>query len=316
MRLRSGFVFIFLLALSWGALAQSYRLSVKRGKAQRFARQIVESVLVVPIGDEKDPEEKALMDAVKKYWKVSKFEFVAGKDFEKVYEANTKDQKNCMYLVSESYDRRKTRKKDWSFTKYYISVNPSFVELWGDPLIQFKIPVKATDKENAEPVKADYFYGMMMKHMNREVLYMQDPDKYGKVSKHSLYKSTFKGKLAPYADRDVLVSRKELDNFMMNLPEYKKTPAQEEKFKDYLVKKLKVDRTKIRFVSDDEVKKAVASENKKVLIYTGFSLFRAEDMGMLRRIDPHRSARIASNIIFTISLLVCVAGFMVALNYF
>jgi hypothetical protein len=314
--LKSVFSLFFLLAVSFGLYAQSSRLSVKKLKTRRFAEQITESVLIVPVHNEKDPEEKALMEAVKKYWKVSRFEFIADKDLEATYEANIRGEKNSMYLIRESYNRRKTKKKDWSFTKYYISVNPSFVEVWGDPYLQFKLPVKAVNKINPEPAKCEFLYGMMMKHLNREVLYMKDPDKYGKVSRRRLYKATFEGSLEPYANRDLLVSRKELDNFMMNLPERRKTPDQEAKFISYLVKRLKMNPEKIRLVSDDYIKKAISSEDKKVLIYTGFSVYRAEDAAMLRRIDPHRSNRIAFNNTFTIGLLVAIAAFMAAVSIF
>jgi hypothetical protein len=314
--MRLVFSFLFLFAISCGLYSQSARLSMKKSKFRRFAEMITESVLIVPVTNEKDPEEKALMDAVKKYWKVSKFEFVDNKDLEATYEANIRAEKNCMYLIRESYNRRKTKKKDWSFTKYFISVNPSFVEVWGDPYLQFKLPVKTTNRINPEPAKCEFLYGMMMKHLNREVLYMKDPDKYGRVSRRRLYKATFEGSLEPYANRDLLVSRKELDNFMMNLPERRKTPDQEAKFIHYLVKRMKINPERIKLVSDDYIKKAIASEDKKVLIYTGFSVFRAEDAAMLRRIDPHRSNRIAFNITFTISLFVAIAAFMVALSFF
>jgi hypothetical protein len=307
---------LFLLTFAAGVYGQSSRLSMKKGKMRRFAEQITGSVLIVPLHNEKDPEDKALMEAVKKYWKVSKYEFIADKDLEATYEANIRAGKNSMYLIRESYNRRKAKKKDWSFTKYYISGNPSYVEIWGDPYLQFKLPVKAVNKTNPEPVKSDFLYGMMMKHLNREVLYMKDPDKYGRVSRRRLYKGTFEGSLEPYAGRDVLVSRKELDNFMMNLPERKKTPEQEAKFIRYLVKRMKVNPEKIKLVSDDYIKKAISSEDKKVLIYTGFSLFRGEDAAMLRRIDPHRSNRIAFNITFTIGLLTAIAAFMVVLTFF
>ena len=314
--MKSFFSFLLLLVFSLQAAGQSSRLAMKRGKMRRFAQQITESVLVIPIVDEKDPEEKALMAAVKKYWKVSKFEFVPDKDFEAIFTANLKEQKNCMYMVRESYDRRKTRKKDWSFTKYYISMNPSFVEVWGDPYLQYKLPVKAIDKREAKPLNCDFIYGLMMKHLNREVLYMQDRSKYGRVSKSSLYKATFKGDLEPYADRDLLVSRKELENFMMNLREENKTKEQEAKFIQYLAKRLKVKPEKVKLVADDYIKKAVESEDKRVLVYSGFSVFKAEDASMLRRIDPHRSNRIAFNITFTISLLVAIAAFLVGLSFF
>jgi hypothetical protein len=314
--MRSVVSLLFLLILSLGLHAQSSRLSIKKGKMRRFAEQITESVLIVPVHDQKDPEEKALMEAVKKYWKVSKFEFIADKDLEATYEANIRAEKYSMYLIRETYNRRKSKKKDWSFTKYYISGNPSFVEVWGDPYLQFKLPVKAANKINPEPVKCEFLYGMMMKHLNREVLYMKDPDKYGRVSRRRLYKATFEGSLEPYADRDLLVSRKELDNFMMNLPERRKTPDQEAKFIHYLVKRMKVNPERIKLVSDDYIKKAIASEDKKVLIYTGFSVFRGEDAAMLRRIDPHRSNRIAFNVTFAIGLLVAIAAFMVALTFF
>lgn len=305
---------LFILVFSLNG--QSSRLSVKRSLAKRFAKQVTESVLIVPVGSETDPEEKALMDAIKKYWKVSKFEFVPGNDFESIYKANFQANKTCMYLVRESYDRKKTRKKDWSFTKYYISVNPTFIESWDDPSIQFKLPVKAVNRANPEPVNCSYVYGLMMKHMNREVLCLLDPAKYGRVSRRSLYKATFKGDLKTYADREMLVSKKELDNFMMNLREEDKSKIQEIKFMRYLAKKTKIAPLKIKFVGDDVIKKAVSSEDKRVLIYTGFSIFRAEDAAMLRRIDPHRSHRITSNIVFTFSFICALALALLLISYF
>lgn len=315
--MRPVIAFFLVCACFFQVSGQSSRLAMKRGKMRGFAAQIAESVLVIPIEDEKDPEEKALMAAVKKYWKVSKFEFVPDKEFEAVFTANLKEQKNCMYLIRESYDRRKRKKKDWSFTKYYLSLNPSFAEVWGDPYLQFKLPVTAVDRREAKQVNCDYIYGLMMKHLNREVGFMKEPDKYGgRVSKRSLYKATFYGSLEQYADRDILVSRKELDNFMMNLRDEKKTREQEAGFINYLGKRLKAKPGKIRLVSDDYIKKAIEAEDKNVLVYTGFSLFKPEDAGMLRRIDPHRSNRIAFNITFTISLFVAIAAFLAGLTYF
>ncbi len=314
--MKYAFGIVVLFFILFQSSAQSSRLSVKKRKSHGFAMQISQSTLVVAVKDKQDAEGKAMAEAVKKYWKISKYELVAEKDLEATFAANVKAQKECMYLVRESYHRRKARKKDWSFTKYYLSVNPSFAEVWGDPYLQFKLPVKATDKENPEPLNSAFLYGLMMRHLNREVLYMQDPAKYGKVSRRRLYKATFEGSLKAYADRDLLVSKKELDNFMINLPEEKKTKVQEEKFFKYLAKKLKIKPERIKLVTDEQVKKAVEMQDKKALVYTGFTVFKADDAAMLRRIDPHRSNRIAFNITFTISLIVAVAAALAVISYF
>ncbi len=273
-------------------VSQSSKLSLRFEQVSNFYAEISQATLIIPISDAKDPEEKALLDAVKKYWTICPYKTISRKVFDEMQIKHTAVSPKTFYLVKETYERLKPRKKDWAYTKYYISQQPIWIEEQDVPFIEFKLPLKTVNKIPAE-VPVGYLFGLMMKHFNGEVLLMKNEETYfNSFSRKKLLKVNFKHSLKPYANKTLLISKNELENYMINLPDDEKDLAwQQARFIRSIAKKTKINPANIKTASEDEIKTAVAKADANTLIYTGYSIYNAQDAVMLRRIDPHRGAR-------------------------
>ena len=287
---------LFILLFSWQGLltcmAQSSKLSLRFDQAEAFYQEISQATLVIPITDLKDPEEKALIDAVKKYWTVCVYKTVNRNLFDEQQAKHEPVPPKTFYLVKESYERLKHNKKDWAYTKYYISKQPIWVEEQNEPFIEFKLPLKTIHQVPNE-VPVAYLFDLMIKHLNKEVLLMKNPEAYFNApSRKKLMKVNFKHTLKPYANKTLLVSKNELEHYMINLPDDEKDIEwQQEHFIKSIYKKTKINPANIKMVSDADIKAAIAKGDANTMIYTGYSIYNTQDATMLRRIDPNKGAR-------------------------
>ena len=191
---------LFLQNMPFG-VAQSSKLSLKPQRASAFYQEIAQATLVIPITDNKDPEEKALIDAVKKYWTICPYKIISRKAFDEMQTNHVAVSPKTFYLVRETYERLKHRKKDWAYTKYYISKQGLWVEEQDESYIDFKLPLKTVRGEPAE-LSCGYLFGLMIKHFNSELLLMKNPEAYANAfSRKKLMKATFKHSLKPYANK-------------------------------------------------------------------------------------------------------------------
>ena len=212
----------FVMGCGLSLFAQSSKITLSTDKAKAFYEALSRSTLIIPITDSKDPEEKALLDAVKKYWSVSVYKTISRKQFDEMQKNHTPSPVNTFYLIRETYERLKHRKKDWAYTKYFISKQAVWVEEQEEPYIEFKIPLKTIHGEPSE-LPCGFLFGLMIKHFNRELGLMKNPEVLDTlVSRRRLLKVNFKHSLKPYAQKTLLVSKNELENYMINLPDSKK----------------------------------------------------------------------------------------------
>lgn len=257
------------------------------------------SALLIPIKDRNNEEERALIAAVRKYWTHTPFKFITQEEFDVMRKTKVKNP-NRVYLIKETYERLKYSRKDWAYTKYYLTTELGGIEVLDAPYIEFKLPVKTENKEVKNP-DYGFLYGLMMKQLNYDINLMADKKNYSSIKRETLIKANFKRDLKKYAGKEILVSQTDLDNYMMNLPDGKKNAKQKEKFLKYISKKTKTEVSKIKFVPEDEIKKAVSYSKSDALVYTGFTVYDTEDGKMLRRIDPHTGKR-KVNAVFTVFL--------------
>jgi hypothetical protein len=288
-KLLSVFLF-FLLALP--GIAQSSKFNLKPSRVKTFYQEISQATLVIPIGDSKDPEEKALINAVKKYWTICPYKTISRKAFDELITNHTAASPKTFYLVKETYERLKRRKKDWAYTKYYISTQNHWVEEQDEPFIEFKLPLKTVKRVPSE-LLCGYLFGLMIKNLNGEVLLMKNPEIYANAfSRKKLLKVNFKHSLKPYANKTLLVSKNELENYMINLPDDKKdVDKQQARLLKSIIKKTKIRKDKVKMAGEGEIRLAITKADTNTMIYAGYSIYNTKDGLLLRRIDPHRSAR-------------------------
>jgi hypothetical protein len=269
--------------------AQSSKLTIKPSEVQGFYNEVAQATLVIPITDKKDPEEKALLDAVKKYWTVCPYKTISRKVFNEMQNNHSETPPKTFYLLKETYERLKRRKKDWAYSKYYITKQNLWVEEHDEPYVEFKLPLKT---QNHTPVElpCGYLFGLMIKNLNAELLLMKTPTAYeNSFSRKRLLKVNFRHSLKAYAGKTLLVSANELEDYMINLPEDDKDiHRQQSKFIRFIARKTKIKRSNIKVASPDEIKTAIEKADASTLIYTGFSVYNAQDGRILRRIDPNR----------------------------
>jgi hypothetical protein len=304
-------LFLFLiLPFSW---AQSSKLTLKANQVNIFYQEITQATLIIPITNAKDPEEKALLDAVKNYWKICPYKTISRKDFDELQTKHEAPSPKTFYLVKETYERLKQRKKDWAYTKYYISKQNHWVEEQDEPFIEFKLPLKTVNRVPTE-LPVAYLFGLMIKHFNNEVLLMKNEEAYANISgRKKLFKVNFKHSLKSYANKTLLVSKNELENYMINLPEDKKdVEKQLARFIKSIRKKTKIKPANIKIVNEVDIKLAIAKADANTLIYTGYTIYNTQDATMLRRIDPNKGARpfhwvLASTIVVVVVVVATIA---------
>ncbi len=306
-------IFILVLLNCSIGFAQSSKLSLHFDQVNQFYQEILHATLIIPVTDAKDAEEKALIDAVKKYWTVCPYKIMNRKAFDEMQSKHPEVSSKFFYLIKETYERLKPRKKDWAYTKYYISKQSHWVEEHEEPFIEFKLPLKTVNREPVE-LSVNYLFVLMIKHFNHEVLLMKNEETYFETSsRKKLLKVNFKHTLKPYANKTLLVSKNELENYMIDLPENRKeVEIQQARFIRSIVKKTKLNPANIKMANENEIKKAIAVADTNTMIYTGYSIYYAHNDVMIRRIDPHRSGRpvywilaitISAAVIFTASVL-------------
>lgn len=122
---------------------------------------------------------------------------------------------------------------------------------------------------------------------------MKNPEIYANVlGRKKLLKVNFKHSLKPYANKALLISKNELENYMINLPDDRKDiERQQTKFIKSITKKTKIKAANIKMASETEIKTAISKADANTLIYTGYTIYNTQDAAMLRRIDPNRGAR-------------------------
>lgn len=280
---------VFLLAFSFNSLSQNSRFTISDKEADDFFSDISTFSLIVPLKFDSEKENNALKEAVKKYWKHTPYKFVTKKEFEGIQQKEP--EKNKLYLVKETYERLKYRRKDWAYSKFYLSRENGGVEVLNSPYIEFKVPIKSEDRWTKQ-VDGSFIYGLMMKQMNFDVGLMFNMSNYKPIQRKSLIKDKFTSqRLKPYSNRVLLVSKSDFQNYAMNLRDSKKTVHQEEKFLKYISKKTALPLDKIKYETEDNISKAVSSSDKSKLVYTGFSIYNPENGELLRRIDPNSGKR-------------------------
>ena len=289
--------------------SQTSRLTIPSNKVPGFYTRVTISTLIVPLKDRPDHEDTALIDAVNKYWKICPVKFVNFAEFNSYRKSKAKIPA-CIYLLKETYERLKYNRKDWAYTKFYLTPEPGGVEILDAPYIEFKVPIKSRNKD-ISMIDNSFIYGLILKQMNYDVMLMNDKEKYSKIKRSVLISDDFKNGLKEYASKNLLVSRYDLENYMMNMPDENKTEKCEPEFLNYIAAKTKIDISRIKFVPEEEIKKAVLENDTSALIYTGFTIYNASDGKMLRRIDVSSSKRKVHSA-FTFSL----SAFMVAASAF
>ena len=122
---------------------------------------------------------------------------------------------------------------------------------------------------------------------------MKDPEAYANsFGRKKLLKANFKHSLKPYAAKQLLVSKNELENYMINLPDDRKnTDEQQARLLKFIAKRTKLNPANIKMASETEIKTAIGKADANTLIYTGYSIYNAQDGAILRRIDPNKGAR-------------------------
>lgn len=294
--MKSLFSLFFVGLCSLLSFAQSSKLTIKPRQLADFITALSSSTLIVTIYYDDNPEELEMIEAVKKYWTATPIKFITIDEFKKEHADKWYKQKQYLYLVRETYNVQ-SGKIDSRYAKYFISRATSGVQLSSIPYLEFKVPSKISGKMQ-EPYNYVFIYDLMMKHFAYEVQYLKDTKNYHKVSKGMLLSSSFSKDLKEYANRDILVSPKDLENYLMKVPIERRTKHEELDFRKFIARKTKTNVEKIKMMTDYDIEAVVDTNNTKVLIYTGYSIYRPEDGKMLRRVDPNRARNSAKQITF------------------
>lgn len=291
--------------LSFVMVSQTSRLTINLGKSAKFYERVKNSALLIPLVDKNGEEEKALVAAVRRYWTHTPYKFISKEEFNEIREKKIKNP-HRIYLIKETYERLKYSRKDWAYTKYFLTTEWGGVEVLDAPFIEFKLPVKTENKQVKNPDYA-FIYGLMVKQLNYDLELMAKTKEYSVIKRETLIKANFKKELKGYSDKELLVSQADLDNYMMNLPDSKKDSLQKAKLVKYISRKTKLNPAQIKFAGEQQIKNAIALNDSKKMVYTGYTIYNAEDGKMLRRIDAHTKNRKVNGVITVFLTLLIIA---------
>jgi hypothetical protein len=262
---------------------QSSHITVSPKKARGFYKRLKSSTLIVPLSDKPTHEDSALVQAVTLYWKASAYKFISETELVQIIKSKSKPA-NYVYLVEETYQRFKHKRMDWAQTKCYISSEPDGAEMASTPFLEFKLPVKTRNNEVSYP-DYSYLYPLIVKHFNRETELMSDEENYKKIKRRTLIKADFKRELKEYSSKMMFTTENDFENYAMNLPDDMKKASLYSSFTRYISKKTGMDTSHIRIVDEEKILNAVVRNDPNALVYTGFTVYNAQDAKLLRRID-------------------------------
>ena len=237
------------------------------------------SDLVVVIENEKNPDDAALIAALKNYWKIGAVKYMSGLEFNEKFKQNTIDTKN-LYLFNNYARSYSTNLKTAGiavYNGYYLTNDPrklitSASNKKAPPYLYFS----ANALYDSKNIPIPGFFSLMVKNFNYDLTYCQSSDNFLKREKDKRKKGIRFFNQEEIGEKTLLLVKEQ------TLRQAKKKSKKNKKNVD--------SKKKMRFITDDYTNKkvpvivfpedidyAVKKSDPNILLYTGGTLYSAKD---------------------------------------
>ena len=276
MRLLLLFLFLLNTFLFTAQLPLAYQ---SRKQAMALGEFSKTADLVVVIENEKNPDDAALIAAIKNYWKIGPVKYMSGLEFSEKFKQNTLDTKN-LYLYNNYARVYSTNVKTpgiAAYKGYYMTNDPrKLVYSTSNKKAPAYLHFSANALYDNKQVPISGFYSLMVKNFNHDISYCQSTDNFTKRQKDKRKKGIRFFNQEEIADKTLLL--------------VKEQTVRQEKKKSKKQKKNVDSKKKMRFITDDYTNKkvpvivfpedidyAVKKGDPTILLYTGGTLYSAKD---------------------------------------
>ncbi|MDX2171521.1 MAG: hypothetical protein SFY56_00275 [Bacteroidota bacterium] len=287
--------FFVLLILSVKLSAQLPSVYLKPKVINQFISDTKSADLYVVITNEKNPDDAALIESIKAYWKQGNVKYISTVEFNEKFKAKNFDSKN-LYLFNNSmlYDM-------------YAGVNNRAVAASKLPMIYFNYGFYLTNKPYdlatiTNPVKAPFYlffsgvnmkdnrgdinkgyYSLMIKNFNHDMDYSKNTDNFKTKPKYKRIKGlAFIKEPSAFDKKTFLLVKEQIPKKEKDLKKKKKSKKDK---KESALKNTSLDihenvlgsEVKSMVVFSEDVDYAVKKDDKDILLYNGGTVYSAQD---------------------------------------
>jgi len=252
----------------------SKKQSLALGNLSRTAQ------LVVVIENEKNPDEAALITAVKKYWKIGSVKYMSGLEFNEKFKENALDPSK-LYLFNNYARNYITNAKKQSIANlygYYLTSEPRKLinspnNRLAPPYLYFSGASLYDNKQ--QPISG--FYSLMIKNFNHDITYCQFKDNFLKRQPNKRKNGVRFFKEEELNDKTLLLVKEQ-------------TKREEKSKKKKRREQNSSSKKKTKFITDDYTKKKVPTvvfpedidhalkiNDDKVVLFSGGTVYSAKD---------------------------------------
>ncbi|MCE3227921.1 MAG: hypothetical protein K0S32_2472 [Bacteroidetes bacterium] len=279
---------------------QIQKLKYKERHLKRFTAEAKTDMLTVVIENEKNPEDAALVNAVKKYWKQGKYQFISQLEFtNRLRDKLIKKEDLYLYTLRGQYKNKSYRMSP------YMLVNNA-----GKRKKEFGFSFAiANGGYDLKGRVLDGYYDLMVKYFDHEIALTKDPE-----SRKNLKKKKDKGITFFTDDPEKLKEKNIL--FVKEVINTGKTNSVKEKTENYqkkeeeIIKRYHLDPKKVYTVFPEDINMSVAKMDQNVLVFDGSDLINPADGSIVA--TSYRPPRKGLLIAYYIANAVIVGGLFTA----
>jgi len=303
MRIKPLLLFLF----GWSALSAQYAsIELSADNIKRIGDASKTATVFVVINNEKDPADAALVSAVKKYWKIGPYKFMAKAEFvDKKMKNELAFGQLYLYEWFSGFDI--VADNAIAMTETLNQINTGYFQLSlaypfeplkkskatsekKTELVDLRFDLSSTMRSNKERVLDGYF-DLMIKYYNNEVNYCQHAEENKDLKKENKDGIVYFGEgLQTVSGCDVLLVKEQVSKAPKNTKDANKKPSPAD-----AVMQFNIPEKQVFTVFPDDIKLALAKNDQKVLLYTNDMLISANNgavvaaPGYLGGIKPEKS---------------------------
>ena len=296
--------------------AQLPFIYLKPKQCQALGTLAKNATLFVVIENEKNPDDAALIEAIKTHWKIGDVKYLSGLEFSEKFNSNTLDESN-LYLFNNFTRPLRLNRTNIPlsiYQGYYLTNSPvklTYVRksAKAPPYLLFSADVLYDRK--GMPNRG--FYALMIKNFNHDVLFCQDEINFMSKKRKKRKNGVYFFKTDSINERTVLLVKEQTQK------KEKITKAGEKKTSNVSDRKAGMDTDKYTdskkamVVFPEDIEYAVKTNDRNIMLYNGGCLYSAGDGSVYATVrkSPSTSFRGVSNLI---SFAVAVASIVYIRN--
>lgn len=274
------FLLVTILILSLKIVAQLPSVYIKPKHIIQFATETKEATLYIVIDNEKNNDDAAVIDAAKNYWKQGNVKYLSTLQFTEKLKSKNFDIKD-FYLFQNFKTNYQTRYFLYQANGYYLTNKPYELLYSAKPK---NYPVYLFfSANNLSDSKGDInkgYYSLMIKNFNYDISYCRNADNFKTKPKYKRVKGlAFLKEMSAFSKKTFLLVKEQIPKKEKNVKKSKKDTKESVLKNTSLDIKENVLGTEVKsyVVFPEDVEFAIKKGDKDVLLYSGGTVYSAED---------------------------------------